>query len=299
MATIHKTIPFINGAYIDINNETNKNPKLYTGTNSALEQAEYSFESDGQVWVRTRTRANATDNWGAWSSWVHANTTETETRTAEIQIDSSNIDVTTTPSSTVYGKGIVFRDTSGTNVDVLRPVSSSAGLGLYLQTSRTVSGSTKYNGLWLRLDSSGNPVVTLNGTGSQEAWLSALGLASATRTSTIANIISVNSTNATIVEASYAQYGKVAQVYIQWKNKKAITVPAHGNITNISIGAIVSGKRPYVVTGAQSQGDLAGAAWYNIQPNGNIELGAVEGTGASRTIAANSAFYLLATYILA
>lgn len=73
MATIHKTIPFINGAYIDINSETNKNPKLYTGTNSALEQAEYSFESDGQIWVRTRTRANAADNWGAWSSWVHAN----------------------------------------------------------------------------------------------------------------------------------------------------------------------------------------------------------------------------------
>ena len=296
MATIHKTIPFINGAYIDINDETNKDPKLYTGTNSALEQAEYSFESDGQVWVRIRTRANATDDWGAWSSWVHANN---KINNDSIRIKETSLDQDVNPTDNYWGQGYYIYDKNGfddnNRVACFRAHTRANQLGLQVEAKRMINGTAKFNTLNMRIDNSGNAVVELN----QAAWLSALGLASATRTSTIANIISVNSTNATIVEASYAQYGKVAQVYIQWKNKNAITVPSTGNITNVSIGAIVSGKRPYVVTGAQSHGDLAGAAWYNIQPNGNIELGAVEGTGTSRTIAANSAFYLLATYILA
>lgn len=73
MATIHKIIPFINGASIQATSETNKNPKVFTGTNSALEQAEYSFDYNGEITVRTRTRTSVDADWGAWSSWVHAN----------------------------------------------------------------------------------------------------------------------------------------------------------------------------------------------------------------------------------
>ena len=106
------------------------------------------------------------------------------------------------------------------------------------------------------------------------------------------------SSAATIVTANYAQYGHVAQLYIAWKNKKAISVPASGNITNVQVGTIYSGKRPAIPSAAHSYGDNAGAAWYYIGSDGNLQLGACEGTGKARTIAANSDFRLCTTYII-
>lgn len=117
-------------------------------------------------------------------------------------------------------------------------------------------------------------------------------------TMTLASIINGNTANATITEAHHVTWGKVAQLYMAWKNVNAISVPANGNIANINIGTLVSGKRPKAYSAAHSNGDNAGAAWYSVASNGDINLGALEATGASRTIAANTTFTLFMTYIL-
>lgn len=119
------------------------------------------------------------------------------------------------------------------------------------------------------------------------------------KTTTIADIITVNSSNATITVAEFARWGKVAQLHIAWTNKSAISVPANGNIGNVTIGTLVAGKRPIYSHAAWSHGDNAGAAWYNFNAAGAIGLGACEGTGAARTIAANTRFDLYTTFILA
>lgn len=118
------------------------------------------------------------------------------------------------------------------------------------------------------------------------------------KTTTVSSVITVNSTNATISSANFVKCGRVAQIYINWKNKKSISVPASGNVTNYSVGTLVSGKRPSIVTAAQSQGDGIGSAWYSINTSGAVSLTFCESTGKARTIAANSTFNLCATYIL-
>lgn len=117
---------------------------------------------------------------------------------------------------------------------------------------------------------------------------------------TVSDLITVNSSNATITGVLFAVWGKVITYRITWKNVNDISVPANGNITNIGIGTIVSGKRPAIAeTAGWSNGDGAGGAWYRIQNTGAVSLGAVESTGAARTIAAGTEFNLCATYIIA
>lgn len=117
--------------------------------------------------------------------------------------------------------------------------------------------------------------------------------------STISSVVTVNSSVARVTEAQACRWGKVCQLHIRWESVNAISVPAEGNINNLVIGTIVDGLRPAIMTVAHSYGDNAGAAWYHINTQGKISLGAMEGTGTARTIAAGSIFTCLATYILA
>lgn len=114
----------------------------------------------------------------------------------------------------------------------------------------------------------------------------------------IQSVITATSGNATITYASAQRWGKVAQLSLSWTNASAITVPASGNISNLSVGTIAAGLRPAIRTAAYSHGDGAGAAWYSISSQGEVELCAMDGTGSSRTIAAGTTFCLLCTYIL-
>lgn len=115
----------------------------------------------------------------------------------------------------------------------------------------------------------------------------------------LSRLISVSSANATLIEGGGVRFGKTVQIYIKWKTVNAITVPASGNITNILVGTILLDYlKPILLTAAHSNGDLAGgAAWYTIHPTGEIYLGACDATGAQRTIAADSEFSIMATYI--
>ena len=185
-----------------------------------------------------------------------------------------------------------------------------------LGARRIVNGTNYSNTLNMSVNKDGTYGVSFGGAGAA-GWRKALGLGSSTgalpltiaqggtgqtaitKVTTIDSIITVNTANATITAAQYVQFGKIAQIYIQWKNVNAITVPAGGNITNVGIGTLVSGKRPAILTGAWSHGDNGGAAWYNLGTAGGVSLGACEATGTARTIAAGTVFTLFATYILA
>lgn len=219
-----------------------------------------------------------------------------DTMTGHLHLKSTKATVGTAPSSNVYSPHLNFRDSSDASLGYIRSLyRTNDNTELQIEAMRNVGGTNYYNGIHFIINPSGQPSIYLSSPG---GWRSALGLATATN-STITSIITVNSDNATITKASYATYDKIAQLYLQWKNVNAISVPASGNITNITIGTLVSGKRPAILTGGWSNGDNAGAAWYNISTGGSITLGACESTGAARTIAAGTAFSCYATYILA
>lgn len=113
-----------------------------------------------------------------------------------------------------------------------------------------------------------------------------------------ASIITANTGSATITSAAARRWGKVVQLSINWTNDSAITVPATGNISNVTVGTIAEGLRPAILSAAHSYGDSAGAAWYYVATNGTVQLGAMEGTGAERTIAAGTTFNMLCTFVL-
>jgi hypothetical protein len=103
----------------------------------------------------------------------------------------------------------------------------------------------------------------------------------------------------TIVGATMARFGQLVQIYIRWSRSNTPTiVPAIGNITNVDVGTLAADLRPVIFTAAHSHGDDAGAAWYKIDTNGLLTLGACEGTGSERGIAAGTVFSVMATYIV-
>lgn len=202
------------------------------------------------------------------------------------------------PTDNVWDNGFEVADKDGVLYGAVKLVSRSDSTkqGITLGAIRNINDTVATNNLNLYLDNEGVPTVGLT---SQQAWLSALGLNDITRTTTISQVITANSTNATISSVDYAQWGRIAMVRIVWTNKSAISVPASGNIGNIQVGTLVNGKRPKIFCHAHSNGDNAGAAWYSVGTDGVINLGACESTGSARTIAANQTFSLCATYILA
>lgn len=118
------------------------------------------------------------------------------------------------------------------------------------------------------------------------------------RTTTIASVITANTSVATVMGVDAKRWGKVAQIQVNFTNAAAISVPADGNIGDITIGTLAEGLRPAISTGGQSFGDNAGQAWYYINAAGSVNLCAVEGTGAARTIPAGTLFNCVATFIL-
>ena len=111
------------------------------------------------------------------------------------------------------------------------------------------------------------------------------------------NAFSANSSTATLVDASLLKFGRVVLVRIRYKLKSALSVPASGNITNVTVGTIAAGYCPAQWTGGYSVGDDAGAAWHSIAADGVVTLGACEGTGSARSISTDTVFVCTATYL--
>ena len=100
----------------------------------------------------------------------------------------------------------------------------------------------------------------------------------------------------TITSAIFARFGMVAQLYLAWSYSGTISPGATANISDIQIGTLNENYRPKMSTAGHSNGNSQ--AWYSIATGGAVKLTAVEGTGASRTIAEGTNWYLMATYIL-
>lgn len=120
------------------------------------------------------------------------------------------------------------------------------------------------------------------------------GTASETTPSNIATAES----GVTISAAEIYTWGKIATLYMGFKYNQAISADAGGNVSNLVIATLKTGYRPPTYVGFYGDGDTTSAYGF-INSNGQIRLCAVQGTGASRTIAANTTLYLYATYILA
>ena len=115
--------------------------------------------------------------------------------------------------------------------------------------------------------------------------------------SATASVITAGS-GITIQTQEVAYWGKVCQIHIKYTYNAAISVPANGNIGNVTVGTLASGYRPKIVSAGWSHGDEAGAAWHSISTGGVIQLGAMEGTGAARSLAASTSIHCFATFIL-
>ena len=199
------------------------------------------------------------------------------------------------PNGDQYFDGLTLCDKNGQEIGSVQLFQWANGRnGVALQTRRTVNGNTTWHKLSMFTDTNGDPHVAFQ---YPDAWKDALGLTVST-TTTISNII-VPASGITISEARYAQSGKVAMLYLDWKRNATISVNPDGNASNVTIGTLVSGKRPAIYAIGTSFGDSGGPAFYYCGTDGVIQLGACGGTGSSRTIAANTQFQAGFTYILA
>lgn len=194
----------------------------------------------------------------------------------------------------------IINDKNGVGIGRMDAYFTADGYeGIRVGTSRVPAGASSAVGNYLHLliNSSGNKRVMFS---DLAPWKSALGITNYNNTwistSTIADIITVNTTNATIDIAYYAQYGHAAMLYIQWKNKAAITITTAGGITDTVVGTIVSGKRPRAICNAF--GRESNGLTYSILASGVVTLTSGNGGAAAKTIAANTVNNLYVFYMV-
>ena len=193
--------------------------------------------------------------------------------------------------------------TTGPLVQTLNP--RHTGSGLYAENDeyqlRFIIGNGGTNrGIYDQAGSfSGIGGWALHLDANNQGYLFGLPVRTPTYNSVPANIITANTTNATISNAYFTRWGGIGMLAMAWTNKSAITVPANGNLTNITIGTLKAGFCPRITCVATSAGDNAGTAWYSITSAGVITLNAMNPSpnNASRTIAAGTTFNLFATFV--
>ena len=209
--------------------------------------------------------------------------------------DNTVADASQTPSADQYGSALYVIDQQGRRVGYLGLVHNTNGnLLVQLGATRDVNGSPAYNSMWLGLKNDGTPTVYLGSSAAQQAWCKALGY---TDTNSVSGVFTKES-SVTIRWFRCTKWGNVVSVSMSWYTSQAISVPANGNITDFLIGTFAAGYRPPDEIHGTSSGDSAGAAWYYIGTSGQLQLGACEGTGSARTIAANTAFDFHATWVV-
>ena len=222
-----------------------------------------------------------------------------DTMTAIYTLKSTNIDYSNPPSSEVRGNAYIrYRDNEDNEIGRLGPSINAAGThNFYIQAIRYINGTRVRHQLVLMIDSAGNRTISIS---DPAAWRNGLGLSNYDNTwistSAIANIITANTTNATIDSAYYAQSGHMAMLYIQWKNKAAITIATSGVVTNTVVGTLVSGKRPRALCNAF--GRESNGLTYSINASGVVTLLSGNGGAAAKTIAANTVNNLYVCYIV-
>ena len=217
---------------------------------------------------------------------------ENDVMTGNLVLRSMNLR-NTTPTEDKWGQtGVSFQANDGSpfgRIEAYSTPSSRKGIKIYGRNANC----TQDLSLYLLQYDNGDFNVYTNDT---EAWCT--GICPWGTSTTITDIITANSA-VTITAANWKRWGRIANLAINFKNVNAITnVPANGNITNVTVGTLKAGYRPLWVTAATSNGDGQGPCFYTISNNGTITLCVCAGTGASRTIAADTVFTLRVTYIV-
>jgi len=272
--------------------------------NDEVLQFVYATQANIESATNTTTRIYFTETGGA------AFPGNVNLKSGNINRDAAN------PSDNRWGNTLNFTDVDGETIGQVQPVRYTDGQ----EGTRIIVHNEKSNGdlvenvLNIRAAKDGtlsysmsDPPAFRNALGASSGiWPVSLGGSGQSATSQvggtsatdIAKVISAAS-GITIVNAYYAKWGRVVQLYISWQRSTDVSVPASGNISNVTVGTLASELRPKMTTFGHSNGDDAGAAWYTIgNAAGNIVLGACESTGAARTIAAGSTFRFGATYII-
>ena len=209
-------------------------------------------------------------------------------------VDSTAANNSVSNNSYVYYK---FGDKNGLFTGWVGNIAQTSGIiQTQLAARKKVNGSNVDNVLYLSVDKDGNKLIRMTDPG---AWLDGLAQQSPTTTTTIADVITANETNATISSVGYAQWGKIATLTVYWSNVNAISVPASGNIANLTIGTVVSGKRPIIRVHPQCDGDNSAIAFYSLSNDGTLQVGGFDSHGSAYTIAASSTHRLSVTYLLA
>lgn len=105
-----------------------------------------------------------------------------DTMTGTLNLKTSTIDITTTPSSALNEDYLYFKDKDGDGVGMLRVNQTTENIvSLQLSARRVVNTNTIFNGFELKIDSDGTRIVSI---GAPDAWRTALGLGSMATAST-------------------------------------------------------------------------------------------------------------------
>lgn len=205
--------------------------------------------------------------------------------TGSLAIKDANLDATATHTGNYWGTSYQFNITDQNGVDIghIRPFCTSADLqGLYIETPRTVNGSTVNNYLRLAVDGSGNRKVLL----SVSPWLEALGLESVAgdsgwQTLTLNSAFELYTSGFPV---RYRKIGKTVEVY--GVVKPASEIAAGGTAT---IGTLPSGYRPPNQLTFLCQGSGLNKWLLTVGSDGNLGFGRY---GASSNVAAGTNVWL-------
>ena len=267
------------------------------------------------------TRSVTTSDPAIWRNALNAVNKAGDTMTGSLEIDKSsdpriilkNTAIDSTSTTIATGQfTLAFHDKNSRYIAYLQPTYNDAGRSsLAIAARNYVNGSNVTNGMNLFVSKNGTRSVSLD---VPDAWRSALGLGTSgalpitiaqggtgqtelIHVSSKTSIITAGS-GVTISNAYYCQWGKSVQIFLIWSTSSAITVQPDGNAANVTIGTLVSGKRPKITSVGTSYGDSAGPAFYLVGTDGVIQLGGCGGTGSVRTIAANTVFHAGINFLL-
>ena len=171
------------------------------------------------------------------------------------------------------------------------------------------NGKTKYdNGFYLHVDNSGNPSVSFT-SGGAAAWRNGLGASSGvwpvslggtgstsvTSNSTISDIVSAAS-NISITSASVQKWGRVLMLGVAYTVNKDISVPASGNVSDVSIGTVKAAYRPH--NSARLVSTNYGSR-LELSSGGALSIVSMEARGAAYTASSGFSDTARGIYLLA
>lgn len=197
-------------------------------------------------------------------------------------------DYSVVPNESHYGDVLHAYDGNWNEVGYMQIVNTSTQVYRSFAVRNPKVATNNVCGLYVNVDDSGNRSVWLT---SGVAWpigSGGTGTTGTTYESTISSVVSAAS-GTTITEVQYAEWGKVANIAIKMKRNAAIS---SGDITNITLCTVASGKRPRTYVPMNS---ITGPVMLGyINTAGSVILHATSGT-----LAANTEFWMVGTYVLA